>query len=763
MSASKTLLASHTAVRALAPYTRWVVGGVQLAIFVAAAISAFLLRFDFSIPRVYRLHLFAGICAWVLAKIIVFHLLELDHGWWRHASVPDVVRVLAGNALGSALGGLGLIMFAPAGFPRSLYFLDFLLCLSMTTGARLAVRVAFENSRTHNGGAKKRTLIYGAGDAGVALLRDIRQDSRLAYNVLGFVDDDHRKLGLVLQGVKVLGEGASLAEVVSKRQVDTVLIAVPSASGVQMTQILRRCQQSGASYKTVPSLGEMIEGNGLARQIRDVAVEDLLGRSPARLDEQEIARKLEGKVVMVTGAAGSIGSEMCRQIARFHPKAIIGYEISETALFYLDLEMRQHFPTVTFYPEIGSIQNAQRLDEVVERHHPSILYHAAAYKHVPLMEAHMFEAVENNVFGTYTTALVAAEHGLEDFVGISTDKAVRPTSVMGVTKRAAELAVNSLQNGRTRFVSVRFGNVLGSNGSVIPLFKKQIAAGGPVTVTHPGMQRYFMTIPEASQLVLQASTMGRGGEIFVLDMGEPVKIVNLARNLILLSGLRPDEDIQIKFTGIRPGEKLYEELRTFEESTAPTSHEKVKVFTGPSLSFDAAKGHVETLRRICAARDVGELVLRLKEIVPEYNPSSHLLRQALLEKEKTGAANGQGQDRGHAETFRHLLGAELLLRTVCDELVAALTPDDCWQVLQRAYCDFGFFEIKFKMGNRVYRHSTNGHGISKSWTVRIQLAENDYLNLSHEFEAEAPPIVARFGDAIGQILMEKAPVMLHLK
>jgi FlaA1/EpsC-like NDP-sugar epimerase len=288
---------------------------------------------------------------------------------------------------------------------------------------------------------------------------------------------------------------------------------------------------------------------------------------------------------------------------------------------------------VAFHPEIGSVQRPERLAEVLDHYHPSILYHAAAYKHVPMMEMHMFEALQNNVFGTYETALAAAEHGLEDFVMISTDKAVRPTSIMGVTKRLAELAVNSLQNGGTRFVSVRFGNVLGSNGSVIPRFKKQIAEGGPVTVTHPGMQRYFMTIPEASQLVLQASTMGGGGEIFVLDMGEPVKIMDLARNLILLSGLRPDEDIRIEFTGIRPGEKLYEELHTLEESTRPTRHEKVKIFAGPSLAYGEMTGPLETLRQICAVRDVTRLILQLKEIVPEYNPSSHVLKRALVEEQ----------------------------------------------------------------------------------------------------------------------------------
>jgi FlaA1/EpsC-like NDP-sugar epimerase len=305
---------------------------------------------------------------------------------------------------------------------------------------------------------------------------------------------------------------------------------------------------------------------------------------------------------------------------------------------------------VSFHPEIGSVQKSRRLAEVLERYRPSILYHAAAYKHVPMMEAHLFEAVENNVFGSYFTALAAAEYGLEDFVMISTDKAVRPTSIMGVTKRLAELAVNSLQNGGTRFVSVRFGNVLGSNGSVIPLFKKQIASGGPVTVTHPEMLRYFMTIPEASQLVLQASTMGKGGEIFVLDMGDPVRIVDLARNLILLSGLRPGEDIRIEFSGIRPGEKLYEELQSFDESTLATSHKKVKIFTGPLISIDEMKESIDSLRRICASRDVTQLLLRLKEIVPEYNPSTNVLKRALGESnrpaEKSKWALAEAQAHG---------------------------------------------------------------------------------------------------------------------
>jgi FlaA1/EpsC-like NDP-sugar epimerase len=396
-----------------------------------------------------------------------------------------------------------------------------------------------------------------------------------------------------------------------------------------MTAILNRCHQAGICYKTIPGLAEIIEGNGLASQIRDVAVEDLLGRNPVRLEEDAIRCALQSKVVLVTGAAGSIGSELCRQIARFGPAGIVGFEIAESPLFEIDREMRQAFPQIPFYPEIGNIRNRARLDEVLRRYSPSVVFHAAAYKHVPLMEAHVFEAIENNVFGTYNLAAAAADNGVEDFVMISSDKAVRPTSVMGATKRLAELLLLALQNGGTKFVAVRFGNVLGSNGSVIPIFKKQIAAGGPVTVTHPDMRRFFMTIPEACQLVLQAAVLGKGGQVCVLDMGQPVKIVDLARNLILLSGLRPDHDIQVEFTGMRPGEKLYEELNTVFEDTAPTAHEKIRIFIGNGMQENDVTVWLRELREICELRDAGRLVVALKEIVLDYSPSANLLKRAL--------------------------------------------------------------------------------------------------------------------------------------
>ncbi len=629
MSKREMALYTQRVLSKMAELSRWIALPAQLCVFAAAGILAFLLRFDFNIPGRYLVHLGVALCVWVVTKCLVFRLLNLHRGW-HLLSLHELMNLAAGNLLGSVAGAAVILCISPTGFPRSIYLLDLLVCFVFTGGLRVFAHMMVDALKYRvMPGERKLTLIYGAGDAGELLLCEIRQNPALPYNVAGFIDDDRKKKGLSIQGTKVLGCGSDLLQIATRRRVDMVLIAIPSASGVQMTQILQCCHQAGVSCKTVPSLGEMIEENGLARQIREVAVEDLLGRTTALLEHDKISAKLIGNTVLVTGAAGSIGSELCRQIARFNPRAIVGFEIAETALFHLEREMRQSFSSVRFYPEIGSIQNKQRLAEVLEQYRPSILYHAAAYKHVPMMEAHVFEAIENNVFGAYNVAMAAAEHGVEDFVMISSDKAVRPTNIMGATKRVAELLLLALQDGRTKYVAVRFGNVLGSNGSVIPIFKQQIAAGGPITVTHPEMRRYFMTIPEASQLVLQASTMGNGGEIFVLDMGTPVKIVDLARNLILLSGLRPDEDITIEFTGVRPGEKLYEELNFMEEDTLPTPHEKIKIFAGNSVPPAGMESYLEALRDICARRDLPRLVLTLKDLIPDYNPSAHLLNRAL--------------------------------------------------------------------------------------------------------------------------------------
>jgi FlaA1/EpsC-like NDP-sugar epimerase len=625
MSTSKMLFNIQPLARRLIDFHRWSARAVQLAIFLIAGVLAFLLRFDFGIPHLRRQQLIFALCVWVLLKVPVFHLLGLDRGWWSFFSVPDLRRLAAGNVIASALACAILLLVAPAGFPRSIYLLDFLLCSVLTTGVRIAVRLAFESSRGRSNAATKRTLIYGAGKAGVTLLREIRQNPALAYEVAGFVDDSsNKRTGTTIQGAKIFGNGSALPTIVRDHSIEMVLIALPSATGAQMSTILQRCVEAGVGYRTVPGLAEVIESGGLASHIRDVAVEDLLGRNAVHIDESGIRAKIQNKVVAVTGAAGSIGSELCRQIARFDPAAIVAYDCAETPLFYIEREMRETFPGVTFHAEIGDIRNAERLDEVFGQYHPSILYHAAAYKHVPMMEAHPFEAVENNVIGTSNVALAAANHGISDFVMISSDKAVRPTNIMGATKRIAELLIKGLETRGTNFVSVRFGNVLGSNGSVIPLFKQQIAARKPLTITHPEMSRYFMTIPEAAQLVLQASTMGTNGDIFVLDMGKPVRILDLARNLILLSGLRPDEDIKIEYTGMRPGEKLYEELAHVGEEVRQTYHDKIMIFADNHRDESLLR-RIELLRRYCAARDLAAMVIQLKDLLPDYNPSTKIL------------------------------------------------------------------------------------------------------------------------------------------
>jgi FlaA1/EpsC-like NDP-sugar epimerase len=626
---------------------RLIVWAVQLGVFALSGVTAFLLRFDFGLPHQYLRHLAYALPIWIVVKIVVFRVAGLDRGWWKYVSVTDLLRIVAGNFVGSAISCIVIILIAPAGFPRSIYALDLMICFLGTAGIRVIVRMTAEATSHSGGGAlEKNTLIYGAGEAGVTLLREIQRNPKLLYRVRGFLDDRPDKKGAHILGVSVLGRGDEIKVLVTKHKIDIILIAIPSATGAEMTKILEQCHACGVECKTVPGLGDVIEERGLAGQIRDVAVEDLLGRKPVRLEEKQIRASLEGKVVMVTGAAGSIGSELCRQIARFQPAGIVGFEIAESPLFEIDREMCQCFPAIPFHPEIGSIQNRARVDEVLRQYSPAVIYHAAAYKHVPLMETHVFEAIENNVFGTHNLAVAAAEHGVEDFVMISSDKAVRPTNVMGATKRIAELLLLELQengdrqpfseaeNGvsshfRTKYVAVRFGNVLGSNGSVIPIFKKQIAAGGPVTVTHPDMRRFFMTIPEACQLVLQAAVIGQGGQICVLDMGEPVKIVDLARNLILLSGLKPDEDIKIEFTGMRPGEKLYEELSTMLEDTAPTAHEKIRIFVGNGMPEGDIQTWLGSLDEICKTRDVGGLVVALKEIVLDYSPSTHLLKRAI--------------------------------------------------------------------------------------------------------------------------------------
>ncbi|MBY0508257.1 MAG: polysaccharide biosynthesis protein [Bryobacteraceae bacterium] len=615
------------------PWLHFLIDGLLIA---AAGVCAFLLRFEFELPRFYWPSIRIALVVWLCTKLAVFAWYRLHRRAWRFFSIDDVVSLARANAVGSALSVVAIYCLAPTGFPRSIPILDFVLCSLFLAIRFLSGRIIFEAMNRERRLPGKGIVIYGAGRAGVALSGELRMNPALGYEVVGFIDDDPKLANVFIQGTPVLGAGVNLAAVVMDLGVTEVLIAMPSAKPERMLKILQYCQQARVPFRTVAAISEAVEGKAMAAQIREVDVQDLLSRDPVDLDHSLVKMSLGGKVVMVTGAAGSIGSELCRQIARFEPAALVAFDVAETPLFHLEREMRSSFPRVEFHGEIGSIRNERRVRSLMEEHRPAVIYHAAAYKHVPVMESNVLEAVGNNVLGTRNVAMAAAEFGVGEFVLVSSDKAVRPTSVMGVTKRLCELLIRSLPECSTRYVAVRFGNVLGSNGSVIPLFKEQIAMGGPVTVTHPDMRRYFMTIPEAAQLVLQASAMGRGGEIFVLDMGQQIKIVDIARKLILLSGRVPDSGIRIEFTGTRPGEKLYEELNLDDEATIPTGHRKVKIFVGPDVSAEDLVEQMEQLQELCTSRNTAEVIRAIQKLVPEYSPSA-MVRQ-LAEEPRVAVA-----------------------------------------------------------------------------------------------------------------------------
>jgi FlaA1/EpsC-like NDP-sugar epimerase len=494
----------------------------------------------------------------------------------------------------------------------------------MLGGIRFWVRIYQETSGKRALG--KNTLIVGAGQSGSKIASELKKNAQLNLNPIGYIDDDESKQDLKIQGIRVLGTIADARQLVERHEVRCLLIAMPSVSGNKLRSILEECGKCKIEMKILPSIRDRINDSAALSRVRSVRIEDLLGRKAVSLDLATIREKLADKVLLITGAGGSIGSELARQLAEFHPRKLVLYERAESDLHKIDIELHAMHPNLEYVPVVGDILDVPRLREVMTEHRPHSIFHAAAYKHVPMMEKNCFQAIVNNVFGTYNVALLAKQYEIADFLMISSDKAVNPTNVMGATKRVAELVILGLQNADTRFVSVRFGNVLGSNGSVLPLFEQQLAHGGPLTVTHPDARRYFMTIPEAVQLVLQASTMGRGGEIFVLDMGEPVPIVDLAKNLIRLSGLDPERRVGIVYTGLRPGEKLFEELKLDGEGIKPTSHPKIRVLDGGSVDFHRVSHWLEELSALVDSKNVFGLVQKLQEIVPEYTPSEELLK-----------------------------------------------------------------------------------------------------------------------------------------
>ncbi|KAF0220648.1 MAG: polysaccharide biosynthesis protein [Geobacteraceae bacterium] len=598
---------------------------VDIGLIAAAYTLAFLLRFDFDIPPDEG-HIFIhGLWIVLGIKPLVFMISGLYRNLWRYASLQDAIEIFKVIVISSVMA-VFTVMYVRYfdSFPRSIFVLDGFLLFSMVSSSRLLWRIYREKYFLPLAlvGKGRRTLIVGAGEAGSMLLKEMRKQRGNEYNVVGFVDDDREKQGMRLHRIPVLGDVGHLKGLVRKYRIEEIIVAIPSAQGKMLRRIIGCCEKAKVHVKTLPCISDIIDGKISVSQIKDVDIEDLLGREAVVLDEKGISRYLTGKKILITGAAGSIGSEICRQVARFNPAKIILFDSAETPLFYVEKELVDKYPELPLIPVIGDIRNSARVEMVFDQFMPEVVFHAAAYKHVPMMEYNPVEAVANNIGGTRTLADAAHRFGVRNFVMISTDKAVNPTNVMGASKRAAEIYVQALaQKSATKFTTVRFGNVLGSNGSVIPIFKEQISHGGPVTVTDPHIMRYFMTIPEAVQLVLQAGCIGNGGEIFVLDMGEPMRIVDLAEELIRLSGLVPYEDIDIVFSGLRPGEKLFEELLIQGEGIKPTSHEKIKIAAAVPSNLESVSAVLDDLYEKADVSDIEGLMNTLINLVPEFKPS----------------------------------------------------------------------------------------------------------------------------------------------
>jgi FlaA1/EpsC-like NDP-sugar epimerase len=602
-----------------------------------------LIRFEFQIPEHFLILFKRTLPIVIIVKIICFYFFDLYRGMWRYTSISDLLNIMKAASVSSLLIiSYILIRTRFVGHARSVFIIDWCLTILLISGFRLTIRLYFEHiseqqpwraavgtvfgSLRKKSSESKNLLIIGAGDCGEKIYREIRDNARLRYNVVGFLDDDPAKLGMKIHGIPVVGYIEDIGGAARKLGAVEALIAIPSASAPQMRNIVEHCKESGIDFKTIPGMGEVINGRITVNAIREVAYRDLLGREVINLDEGQIGGYIQGKSILVTGAGGSVGSELCRQISRFRPKTIVLFERAESPLYELDLELRRSFPDIEILPLLADVRDRRQLEKSFEASSPHVVFHAAAYKHVPILELQPWKAIKNNIQGTRNLVDFVNRFKVERLVFVSTDKAVRPVNVMGATKRVAEMFVqgqNACNHSDTLFMIVRFGNVVGSVGSVVPLFKKQIERGGPVTVTHPEVTRYFMTIPEACQLILQAGSMGDGGEIFILDMGTPIKIVDMARDLIRLSGFEPDVDIKIEYVGLRPGEKLYEELITEGEGILPTNHEKIMVLKGAGCNLEVLNGQMDELVRLAHNQDAEKIKEELQEILSEYRPADN--------------------------------------------------------------------------------------------------------------------------------------------
>ena len=590
----------------------------------ASYMAALLLRFDLifsNIPRGYLTGYIWSMPYWVIISIVVFYGMRLYHSIWMFAGIDEAKRIVQSYMILLVFYGVGILAM-DLRMPRSYFLVGYVFSIMCTVGLRFGYRLLrsyLRSTRSSVEAATDRVMIIGAGQAGKTLILEMQNSRHIKTKVCCVIDDNPNKKGRLLEGVPIVGNRYDIEEMVQEYGITRIVYAIPAASADDRKAILNICKQTGCKMQTVPGIYQLLNEEVSVSRLRDVEITDLLGRAQVKVNNSEILQTLSDKVILVTGGGGSIGSELCRQIAASSPKMLIIFDIYENNAYTIRQELKRLYPDMKLITLIGSVRNTRRIDTVIETYRPDIVFHAAAHKHVPLMEDSPNEAIKNNVEGTYKTALAAAKHGVKKFVLISTDKAVNPTNIMGASKRLCEMIIQMMdRHSDTDFVAVRFGNVLGSNGSVIPLFKKQIAEGGPVTVTDKRMIRYFMTIPEAVSLILQASYYAHGGEIFVLDMGEPVKIDDMARNLIRLSGYVPDEDIKIVYTGLRPGEKLYEELLMDEEGITETENELI--FIGKPIKMDDEDFMKKLDLLDEASREESD---RIKEIVAEIVPTYH--------------------------------------------------------------------------------------------------------------------------------------------
>ena len=609
----------------------------DIVLLAIAYFLAYIVRFEAHVGANELLVIKQTIVPIVLCKLVVFYFFNLYRGMWRYTGIVDLLNVIKAVFVSSLIIITVVLMLSRfQGFSRSIFIIDAVFSLILIAGIRLAIRFLLStatfslNKNGINGNEHKKMIIIGAGDAGEKVVREIYDNPRMKCRIVGFVDDDKNKVGKQIHGIKVLGRIDELKEVAKSKGVDEILIAAPSAVGKDMRRIVELCDATKISYKTLPGMGEIIDGKVSIKTIRDISYKDLLGRHPVQLENDKISEFLKNKCVLITGAGGSIGSELCRQICKYGPSLVVLFDAGESNLYSIQMELKHVVTYIKYRAVLGRIQDKALVDEVFRKYKPDVVFHAAAYKHVPLVERNPWEAVYSNIIGTNILVKAAIAHKVDRFVLVSTDKAVRPTNVMGASKRVAEKIVHAHKLGQTKFMAVRFGNVIGSSGSVIPLYRHQIKKGGPVTVTHPEITRFFMTIEESAQLILQAFTMGEGGEIFILEMGTPVKIVDMARDLIRLSGKEPDTDIEIKFIGLRPGEKLYEELITEGEGIVKTGHEKILVLKNNvptkgrtpqesefnNLSYLEEK--IRELKVLADTHDARGIKAKLKKVVPEY-------------------------------------------------------------------------------------------------------------------------------------------------